>query len=198
VTGIRKAMEITLAPDKAALTIRHRLENHGSWSVELAPWALTMMRLGGLAILPQTNHKIDEAGLLPNRNLVLWPYTRLSDPRLHLHDDLVLIEAQPSVPPCKVGYMNRHGWVGYLVGGALFVKRFQPQPDQPHVDYGCNAECYCSDRFIEVESVGPLVNLAPGASAVYVENWELHRAPDTPLTADGARGLIQSLGLPLG
>jgi hypothetical protein len=196
--GIRKHMQVALADDRPALTVHHRLENQGMWPVELAPWALSMMRLGGVAILPQTNHKLDEAGLLPNRNLVLWPYTRLSDPRLHLDDDLVLIKADPRVPPCKVGYMNRHGWMGYLVGGTLFVKRFQPQPERIHVDYGCNSEVYCSDRFIEVESLGPLDRLEPGQSVVHVEHWELHRAPNVEPTIDGIRKLVDDLDLPIG
>lgn len=197
-TDIRKRMDIALTPGKAALTIRHQLENQGPWPVELAPWALTMMRLGGVCILPQTAHQLDDAGLLPNRNMVFWPYTRLADPRLHLADELVLFEAQPAQPPCKIGYMNRHGWVGYLVDGVLFVKRFAPQPERNHVDYGCNTEAYCADRFIEVETVGPLEKLEPGQSAVHVEEWELYPAPGVQSTHDGIRAFVASLGLPLG
>lgn len=197
-SGIRKSMEIVLTPDRPGLRIRHKLENQGVWPVEMAGWALTMMRLGGVAILPQTGRQLDEAGLLPNRNLVLWPYTRLSDPRLHLADDFVLLDAQPAVPPCKVGYMNRHGWVGYLVAGVLFVKRFQPQPERAHVDFGCNAEVYCNDRFIEVESVGPLTKLEPGQSLVHVEHWELHPAAGVAATRDSIRAFVESRGLPVG
>ncbi len=197
-TGIRKCMDIALTPGKAALVISHRLENHGPWPVKLAPWALTMMRLGGVCILPQTAHQLDDAGLLPNRNMVFWPYTRLADPRLHLADDLVLFEAQPALPPCKIGYLNRHGWVGYLVAGVLVVKRFEPQPDRDHVDFGCNTEAYCADRFIEVETVGPLEKLEPGQSAVHVEKWELYPAPGVQPTRDSIRAFVASVGLPLG
>lgn len=197
-TGMRKRMDIALTPGQAALTIQHRLENHGVWPAEMAPWALTMLRLGGVGIFPQTAYDLDEAGLLPNRNMVFWPYTRLADPRLHLADDLVLFEAQPALPPCKIGYMNRHGWVGYLVAGVLLVKRFEPQPDLPHVDYGCNTETYCNDRFIEVETLGPLATLAPGQAAVHVERWELYPAADVQPDRASIRAFVESLGLPLG
>jgi len=197
-TGIRKSMHIAFTPGKAALAIRHRLENQGPWPVELAPWALTMLRLGGVGIFPQTAHQLDDAGLLPNRNMVFWPYTRLADPRLHLADELVLLHAQPALPPCKIGYMNRHGWVGYLVAGVLVVKRFTPQPDQPHVDFGCNSETYCNDRFIEVETVGPLVTLEPGQSVEHVEQWELYAAAGVQPTRDSICAFVESLGLPLG
>ena len=134
-------------------------------------------------------------GLLPNRNLVLWPYTQLADPRLSLNDDFDFITADAITPPVKIGYLNRHGWVGYLVGGVFFVKRIEAQPSLPHPDFGCNTESYCNDRFIEIETVGPLTHLTPGQAATHVERWELHAAPAVPQTLAGVRELIQTLGL---
>ncbi|MER3405906.1 MAG: hypothetical protein C4289_12720, partial [Chloroflexota bacterium] len=158
-TGIRKSMELRLHRDRPAVTIDHRLENCGLWPVELAPWALTMLPLGGVAILPQTTVPLDTPGLLPNRYLVLWPYTRWADPRLEPHDDLVLLHAWRLLPPCKVGYLNRRGWIAYLRNGVLFRKVFQPHPAHAHPDFGCNAEFYCNDMFIEMETVAPLARL---------------------------------------
>ena len=51
-TGIRKQIEIAFAPNRAAVTLTHRLTNEGVWQVELAPWAITQMRLGGTAVFP--------------------------------------------------------------------------------------------------------------------------------------------------
>ena len=143
------------------------------------------MRLGGVAVFPQTQGNLNDAGLLPNRNLVLWPYTQLADPRLSLNDDYHFIKADALTPPVKIGYMNRHGWLGYLVGGVFFVKHIEAQPSLPHPDYGCNTESYCNDRFIEIETVGPLTHLEPGQAATHVERWELHAAPAVPQTAGG-------------
>ena len=55
-TGIRKGIELRLAADRPTVAVTHRLENAGAWPVELACWALTQMRLGGLAAFPQTGH----------------------------------------------------------------------------------------------------------------------------------------------
>ncbi len=195
-TGIRKSIQLQLNPHRAAVTLTHRLENCGLWTVKLAPWALTQLRLGGVAIFPQTQGKLDGPGLLPNRNLVLWPYTRLADPRLSLKDDLCLIHADPDAHPVKIGYLNRAGWAAYLSGGVAFVKRWTPEPEAEHVDFGCNCESYCNDRFIEVETVGPLAPLAPGQSVTHVEKWELHSAEGVPHTLDGIRELIKQIGLP--
>ncbi len=194
-SGICKSIELHLEAGRPAITVTHRLENQGPWPVELACWALTQMRLGGLAVFPQTQGKLDDAGLLPNRNLVLWPYTQLADPRLSLNDDFDFIKADALQPPVKIGYLNRHGWVGYLVAGVFFVKHIEAQPALPHPDFGCNTESYCNDRFIEIETVGPLTHLAPGQATTHVERWELHAAPAVPQTPAGVRELIKALGL---
>lgn len=173
-TGITKSIEIRLDPQRAAATITHRLQNDGARVVECAPWAITMLPLGGVAILPQTVSAIDAQGLLPNRNLVLWQYTRVNDARLELNDATIRVHARAELPPCKIGYFNRRGWIAYWRAGVLFVKRFEPQLDQPHPDFNCNAEVYCNGEFIELETLAPLTRMAPGQSALHVEMWELH------------------------
>ena len=194
-TGIRKSLRIELEQGHAAVVVTHTLTNEGLWPVELAPWALSQLRLGGLAILPQTQGALEPSGLLPNRNLVLWPYTRLSDPRLSLNDDYVLIDAAADARAVKIGYFNRSGWAGYLIGGVLFVKRWTPSYNDNHVDYGCNCESYCNDQFIEVETVGPLALLQPGQSTIHVEEWELYPAQGVAPNLDGVRQFARHIGL---
>ncbi len=172
-TGITKSIEVRLDPQRAAATLTHRLQNDGAHVVEYAPWATTMLPLGGVAILPQTVGAIDAPGLLPNRNLVLWQYTHVQDARLELNDDAIRVHARADLP-CKIGYFNRRGWIAYWRHEVLFVKRFTPQIDQPHPDFNCNAEVYCNDEFIELETLAPLTRMAPGQAATHVEIWELY------------------------
>jgi hypothetical protein len=192
-TGIGKCMEVRLHPDRPALTITHHLTNEGIWPVECAPWAITQLPPGGLAILPQQVGPLDAHNLLPNRHLVLWPYARWSDARLMLGDDVIAVRAQPQLPPLKIGYLNRGGWIAYLRDGVLFVKRFEPRLDRPHVDFDANAEVYCNDVFIELETLGPLRRLDPGQRATHIETWEIHTGIDAPATLDGARAVINLL-----
>ncbi len=194
-TGIQKSIEIHLRADRPSMTLRHELRNNGVWPVELAPWAITQLPLGGVAILPQQVGPLDATGLLPNRQLVLWPYTRWSDPRLQLAEDYILLQAQPLQPPCKVGYLNRRGWVAYWRERVLFVKRFSSRPAAPHADFGCNAEFYCNDAFIEMETIAPLTTLDPGQSVEHVETWEFHSGIDAPRTVESVRALVNSLSL---
>jgi hypothetical protein len=174
-TQIAKRLEIRLDPKQARLVIRHELRNAGAWTAELAVWALTMFRPGGVAIFPQPAGNVDAAGLLPNRQITLWPYASVNDPRLGLADDFVLVRADPRLPPFKLGYFNRHGWMGYWLDGVLFVKRFEARSDASlHPDGGCNVESYCNDQFIELETLSPLTKLAPGETVTHEETWELY------------------------
>jgi hypothetical protein len=171
--GIRKRIEIHLAKDKPSVTLTHTLINIGLWPVELAPWAITQLRLGGTAILPMPTGNSDAAGLLHNRQISLWPYTRINDPRLTLGDKFVLFKAETILPPFKLGYLNSPGWLAYWVDGVLFRKTFDLFSGFSYPDNNCNAEMYCGDQFIELESLAPLRKLLPGDSVNHVETWDI-------------------------
>jgi hypothetical protein len=179
-THIAKSIEIRLNPDRAQVILRHELTNDGPWDVELAPWALSMFRLGGVGIFPQPVGNTDPAGLLANRQVSIWPYTKVDDPRLVWRDDCILIHANPSLPPVKIGYFNPHGWQGYWLDGVLFVKRFDSLPGAAFPDGGCNTETYCNHKFIELETLGVLGKLAPGATVTHNETWEIYDSLHQP------------------
>lgn len=190
-TGISKTMDIHLVPGRAAATLVHSLKNDGLWEVELAPWALTTFKLGGTAILPQPVGNSDPDGLLHNRLLAIWPYTRINEPRLVLRDDFILIKATSSLPPLKIGYANPRGWLGYYIDGVLFRMTFDVTPGATYPDGGCNTESYCDARAIELETLGPLVRLAPGASVTFNETWELFPSIEQPFLPEEIRALIE-------
>jgi hypothetical protein len=77
--------------------------------------------------------------------------------------------------PQKIGISNKQKWCGYLVANTLFEKHFDYRTGVEYPDYGCNNETYTTRNYMEVESLGPLHNLAPGGSAEHVEQWFLFR-----------------------
>jgi hypothetical protein len=170
-TGLRREMEVHLDRDAAAVAIRHVLTNEGSRTLDLAPWAITQLRLGGVAVVtlpgPATEHF-----LTPNQILVLWPYATWTDARLSLGDRTLAVIAKPAAR-FKIGCLSRTGSAGYLRDGLLFVKRFDAAVGAPHADMGTNVQIYCDEGTIELESLGPLVRLAPGDSVTHAERWEL-------------------------
>jgi hypothetical protein len=192
-THIAKSIEITLNPDQPQITVRHELRNDGAWPIELSAWAITMLKLGGAAIFPQPEGNVDQAGLLPNRRLILWPYSKLEDPRLILRDDYLIARPTPDLPPFKFGYLNPAGWMGYWLDGTLFIKRFNVTPDSQYPDHGCNTECYFNQKFIELESLGPLHVIKPSETLVHVELWEIYDQLDVPFIPMEIQALIEEM-----
>lgn len=180
--GIVKQIAVAVAADRAEVVVTHTLRNDGRWVVELAPWAISMCRPGGVALLPQPREKTDPDGFLPNRRFSFWPYTDVTDARLRLGNQITLVYANPG-PNNKVGYRNTHGWFAYWLEGTLFSKHFDPRLDGTHPDQGCNAEFFFAQDVIELESLGPLVQLAPGGQVTHEEIWRLHGAP-TPVQSE--------------
>ncbi|HBY98403.1 MAG: hypothetical protein M5U01_26050 [Ardenticatenaceae bacterium] len=192
--GIVKEIQLALAAATPRVTVTHMLRNAGLWPVELAPWALSMCRLGGVVLLPQPQGPADPDGLLPNRRFSFWPYSDPTDSRVHLGNQVALVHARPA-PRNKLGYRNRHGWVAYWLEGTLFSKQFDPHLDADHPDFGCNTECFLNDSFVELETLGPLVRLAPEAAVSHTEVWRLHADVPPVATEAEAVAVAGALGL---
>jgi hypothetical protein len=191
-TGILKEMDIRLDAVKPVVEIEHRLTNQGLWPVTCAPWAITQLKPGGFAILPQNKTLWDNNPTLPNRNLTLWPYTNINSAHISWGNDYILIRAELQKELLKIGFPNPRGWLAYWRNKTLFVKRAQYQPDADYFDFGCSSECYCDDRFIEVETLGPIITLKPGETVRHTETWEIHVDIDLPENLDELIRKIES------
>jgi hypothetical protein len=179
-TGLRRSIGVRLDPEQPAVEIDDELCNVGDRPVQLAPWSITQLPPGGLVRLPQPV-AITEHVVQPNRILVLWPYSSWDDTRLDPREGELRVHSTPG-PRLKVGTFVEAGWLAYDRDGVTFVCRFQPEPGRVYPDLGCNVEIYCGDRFLELEVLGPLAELLPGATATLSQRWEL--SPTRPV--DGA------------
>jgi len=171
--GLQKEIDIVLDKRRPRVRLTHRIINIGAAPVKLAPWALTVMAPGGTAVVglpPRGSHPQD---LLPNQTLTLWSYTDLGDPRLAMGSRAILLEQRAGGKAFKLGLLNPEGWVAYAVGGCLFVKRFACKPRKTYPDMNCNTELFTNSDMLEVESLGPLVNLRPGKKVEHREDWLL-------------------------
>ncbi len=175
-TGIQKEITVSLEPAGASLIVQHKITNRNLWSIDVAPWALTIMNGGGRVILPQESYRSWDEYLLPARPLVLWHYTDLSDARWAIGKKYIQLKADENASaPQKLGLANKQGWAAYHLRGTLFVKRFPYQEGKVYPDYGSNNETYTAASFIELESLGPITRLEPGMAATHEERWSLHR-----------------------
>ena len=185
-SGLEK--EIAIVLDKNTIYVSHRITWHGEKEVVFAPWALTQLRLGGMAIFPLSKSE----GLLPDRNFVLWPYSEFKDPRLELHDDMLLVHAYAIGKPFKIGSFTSKGWIAYTLGDALLVKRFTPDLAGNYPDLNCNVETYVGNTFVELETLGALTVLEPGESMTHDETWEI-LVGEYPSILDSARDVSRQL-----
>ncbi len=192
-TGIQKSLTVTLPAQDARVIVDHALHNLGSAPIELAPWAITQLRPGGIAILPQAAAPADAYGVLPNRHIALWPYTPINSPHITWGDRYVFVEATMQRGALKIGFPNPAGWMGYALGSALFVKRAAYDPQAAYFDKGSSSECYCNPHFLELETLGPRAVLAPGESVTHRETWALYA--DVPFRPDetATQELVETL-----
>ncbi len=193
-TGIEKQIDVALVDGRAAAVVTHKLTNRGCWPIELAPWALSVMDVGGKVILPMPPRGTHPECLLPANTLTLWPYTDMRDARWTWGFKYVMLQQDAaSKLPQKAGVMVPDGWVACAVKGCLFVKQFDFAPGATYPDRGCSVETFTNHEMIEMETVGPLVTLAPGESVEHVERWSVFTGVAAPMTDDEADRLVLPL-----
>lgn len=193
-TGMEKTITIA-ALGKERFRVMHRLTNRNQWCVELAPWALSVMAPGGMAVLPQLRD-LKANPYAPDRFLNLWPYSSLSDPRLTFGNDFIFLRQDPKAKgPCKIGLNGACGWIAYINQGTALVKHYEHMEDAEYPDNGCSIESYSCADFCEIETVAPLHHLEPGDTAEHLEIWHgLAGLPAIKTEADVRKHLEPKIG----
>jgi hypothetical protein len=177
-TGIKKEMEIHLSPESSRVKVLHRLTNSGLWTIELSVWSISAMATGGTEIIPISGKN---TGLLPDRLMALWPYTKLNDSRVTFGDRYIILQQSPDqAQPFKLGTSNEHGWAAYFNHNHLFVKYYNHYQNARYPDFGASYETYVNDFMLEMETLSPLVLLERGAHADHEETWELFNHIQAP------------------
>jgi hypothetical protein len=134
------------------------------------------MDQGGMVIAgfpPRGHHPQNLEATNP---LTMWAYTNLADPRWKLTRKYLTLRQDPNNSDAqKLGLFNKDTWAAYLLNGEVFVKRTAADPHGKYPDFGCSFETFTNDQFLEVETLGPLTDVAPGKTVELVEHWGLFR-----------------------
>ncbi len=177
VTKTQKEITVTLDELGSGVAVRHKITNRGNEKIELAAWALTIMRGGGEIFVP--NEPFAPYGaktLLPVRNLTVWSYTDLSDSRWSFDREFIHLRVDENKSePQKIGVLNKQGWAKYMSGDLEFTKHFGFVENAVYPDMNSNTELYTAGSFVEIESLAPLTRLAPDASTEHIEHWQLRK-----------------------
>lgn len=201
--GLQKEFDVKLEPTGSKVTVVHRLKNIGKEATTLAPWSLSVMAAGGVEIIPlpakkphpgSAKNAKSAADFWPNQTIALWPFFDFKDPRYTFGAKYITLRQDAKRGPTKIGLAHQGKWLGYLNGGTLFVKHFGYQEGKTYPDNGCNFETFSNEDMLEVESLGPLVQLEPGKAVEHTEHWELFGGVEAVKTeADIDRNVLPKL-----
>jgi hypothetical protein len=167
-----KQIEISEVVDDNSVAIRYRVTNTGSEPLVGAPWAVSVMREGGLFTAPfaaESNEITDK----PERILSLWNTTSLGDERLTFTDHTVAIRQKPLDAYFKLGLNSAAKTGSYVLPEQTFTKEFPVSKEELYPDGGVNLEIYCCRWMLEFETLAPMSILLPSESAEHTERWTI-------------------------
>ena len=167
---IRRDISVRLAPSGPRVIVEHSLTNQGDTPLRFAPWALSVMAPGGLAVIPQPPLGTHPRDFLPNRSLSLWPFTDLSDERLRFGRRFISLQ-QTARGPIKFGLRHTEKWAGYVLEDHLFLKTIPLIEGKEYADLGSNFETFTNEEFLELESLGPYEEVLPDQTVKHTEIW---------------------------
>ncbi|HVW07680.1 MAG TPA: hypothetical protein VHC90_03815 [Bryobacteraceae bacterium] len=175
-TKLQKEIEIVMEPTGTRVLVTNRITNHGLFAIEFSPWVLTMMAPGGMVVSGFPPRGTHPQNLEVTNPLAMWAYTDLSDPRLKFTKKYLTMRQDPNNSNAeKVGTFNKDTWAAYLLNGEAFVKRATADPTKTYPDFGCSFETFTNNEFLEIETLGPMTQVAPGHTVEQVERWGLYK-----------------------
>lgn len=167
--GTQYTIKVSFNED-GSLNVTNTIKNCSDKGLKFAPWSITALTPGGTEYIDLNT---EDTGYLPNRTVVLWPYSKLKDSRFDLEDSKAVLRMDPSIPEAfKAGFNVVSGEAVYVKGNQTYIKKFDKyNPEYSYPDFGCNFETYTNSKFIECELVGDYREYAPGECAVINETW---------------------------
>jgi len=186
--GFQKTLRVELLKNEV-VRLTHLLTNTGEKPLDVTPWALSVMAPGGTAFIPQPRldfHPMEfpegretkPEDFLPNREMILWPFTNLTDGRYTFSEHFLRVSQHPEKPATKIGLKLATGWVAYQNCDYVFAKHLTYDPAQPYPDHGSNFELFTNIKILELESLAPDLPLNPGETREHIEHWVLRKTTD--------------------
>ncbi len=180
--GLRYSVAVTTDADRPRVTLDYELTNEASAARRVGIWSVTSYPNNGVLVMA-TGEKPRS-----RRRLVLSWWTKWPQPGIEFGRHA--IAADVSVPAAggvyKVGLINDTGWVAYTRNDQAIVSHSTFDPAATYPEDGANITIFQTDDRTgprcEAEQMGPLVDVAAGASTQHTETLELLNIPPNPTT----------------
>lgn len=196
-SGCKKSMAIIMNPRKDEVTVSHEITNNSRRTIAMAPWALSAMAPGGMAVIPLPARVSHASELLPNQEWTLWGYTDLADSRFTIGKRYIFFRHDRKKGPNKLGILQKEGWAGYLLNDNVFIKTVPYNQGAGYPDGNVNLETFANEQFLELETLGPLCRLAEGKTVQHIERWSLGRNIGTVKNEKDAHSTIRRKAIKL-
>jgi len=173
--GLELQREIVIDPAQAVLRCTQTMTNISSTVKYYNYWGRTMVTGGGICLIPLTpgssypNQYATSSGW-PDYNLISKP----QDQNVTIIDNFMVIPRAPQTN--KLGWDSQAGWMAYIArNNLMLMKRFPIFPNRKYGEIGglTLAIWFYNNQACELEPIGPLEELQPGASAAFTEEWQL-------------------------
>ena len=171
VTNMQIQVRVTVYDDGDTMRIDHYLRNMGTETVKKGIWGITVTDVNGIAVLKQPER---HNALLPDRQIVFWPYTRMNDERLLLGEKYIAVQQDPADTqvPAKIGYTNFEGKLYcFNKGQAMSISYDSDYTKGKYPDFGISSEIYTNKAILEIETLGHIGNILPGSFVHHTETW---------------------------
>lgn len=169
-SGLRRSLRIAAGDGDEDFRITYRLANQGEMIARGGIWVLSCIRGPGRLVCPWD----DGTDAWSTQMIRFWRRwstfgTDVASPQWHLGNGMLVIE--PTGEVGKVGLFSKHGLLALVRPDGTFAKYARPMPGLTYPDGGCNLEICTTPNFIEMETLGPVMDLLPGDSIEHEERW---------------------------
>lgn len=156
----------------AEVEVVNRVENTGDETLNCSVWAISSVAPGGVEEL---SFALRDGGYDHWHRISMWDYTSLGDERAEYRRDGIRLTHTPIEQKYKIGVGHPNGPVRYTNNGVTFIKEFDVKPEMVYPDANVSFETFMCKHMVEIESLSPLLNIAPGETGAHTEIWRLEK-----------------------
>lgn len=181
-TSLRVTKRFAPNLEREGIDLEYSMTNVGAAEVSWAPWEITRMPATGFAFWPTGGAPFGKAPIASTSSLGhTWCTPSHTEGEAKLFAD------------------GAGGYLAYVLGDRVLVKRFQDQPASAAAPGEAEVEVYVNPdhSYVEIEQQGAYVSIAPGATVTWKVSWYLRRLPrgvgDSPGSEDLVAFVVKTL-----